>query len=138
MGVNLVHTLEQGSAVAGLCWREACSSNKQLPFSGTLTSTEIAVGGIQQRKMGRCTQKVIPLPSKGQSRPTVPACLKSESLLCCDGFTLSCLSCFQQPGGQTRLQSLNLETLSCARPGSDGEERGEASVLVCMIGRSVG
>lgn len=42
------------------------------------------------------------------------------------------------------LWSLHLETLSCARPGSDGEAGGvggvgmEASVPVCMIGRGVG
>lgn len=36
------------------------------------------------------------------------------------------------------LWSLHLETLSCDRPGSDGEAGGEASMLVCMTGGGVG
>lgn len=66
MGVNLVLTLEQGSAMAGPLWRKARSNNKQLPFSGTLPSTEITIGGIPQRKGDWSTQKGTPLPSKGQ------------------------------------------------------------------------
>lgn len=124
MGVNLAHTVEQGSAVAGLCWREACSSNKQLPFSGDLTSTEIAVGGVQQRKAGVHTKSDSLLSSKGQLQPTASECPRPESLLYCDGFTLFCHPCSQHWDGQMWLQCLNLEALSFARPGRDGKQRG--------------
>lgn len=46
--VNLAHTAEQGAAVAGPCWSEACSSDKRLLFTMTWASPEINLGGTQR------------------------------------------------------------------------------------------
>lgn len=141
MGVNLAHTLEQGSAVAGLRWREACSSNKQLPFSGNLTSTEIAVRGIQQRKMGLAHKKrhrSLLRDSRDQQ------CLRVSNLSLC--FAVVALPCSAVPASSTgaarcgcgawrRRVVPDLEAMGKRRGGGGG---GEASVLVCVIGRGVG